>query len=1345
MAGPAALAPGARSRVLEGLEAGECAHPGQPGHPGRPGDGAHERRHAGKPDDGGTPAGIQPVALVTARTTTLAHTVGEDSTTTAQSWLTSAPRDVLLAMAAIFGGLGIGIAAVYDIKLAIAAVGGLAVVTMVLVRPALGGYILVAIVPIVSGFQPGVPVPHIRLSEALIGAVGVTVLVATRRKDAVRWAALDWLLFIYGVGWAAMAGINAVLLHEHLTISNWGTAIGQLQFFLIYRGVRVSLRSRKERRNALIAFLIASIPVSLLAIAQQSRLHAIDSLIVKLTGSTVLGSSAYHVFMRATGPFDQWTALAGYLTVVLIPLCSFALLYTFRDRPRTMKVVTALSMSALMLTAEISAMGGLLAGAVILGVWARRSKRVLTWLGVGTLVVIIAFGSYLGQRMVTEFGTTAGSSRSVGVPQTIAFRWQVWTTEYVPAIAAKPLTGYGISLPGNVDWQYTESQYITLLMEGGIIVLVLFGAMSWAMIDRARKAARSSDPMEVALGRALVVLSVVLIPMDAIWPYVSNGGLPQALWALFGLLAPASATFGGVLVARRQPEPEKSLLPSTIWSRHALSGASSEASSGMLHETSSGIAPAMALENPDHLEPSPTPPSLDAVDYQGRNPLHAARAAAVRLSAASLGRLRRRLLGASTRDVMRIVSLLRREGVPAIIGGGWGIDALLGTKTRRHRDLDIVVTNPETGEAGMQEACNARDILCDHGFFVREEHVVQSALFPHRLLLEDALGRRVDIHPALVPGYSFPAPPARSGDAAPAPPARSGDLQARQPTTSSLESHDQDLLATGHIGGTQVECLSIGTQIAAHAGYTLRDVDLMDLELLSSIQNPPAPPPGPPAATAGQEGDNPARRLRTKGIEGGAYLMLREGIGGAIRLGGVLALTRLIGPSAFGRYAAAAAVVTLGATVAQVGAEIYLIRHPDPQDHLFDTAFTLLCMTTAFMAAALMLGTYLAAGLFGHDNIAPLLRVLLIGLPLNVLWAPAQARIERSFGFKQLAIVEVVADSALYAVALPLALLGAGDWAPVAGTLTWQAVRFAGSYRLAGRWPRLAWSRSDAANMLRFGIPASVSIWRPRAARAILALVIGADLGAAAVGWLALSWRIIDMLSIGVRSTWRVALAGLSRVKDNAEHLAAGLADGTVLEVATLGLPLAAVTIASPILVGTVFGPSWKSVFRVLPAMSAAALCEALFVVAAATFLVTRSPIRFAVAETIALPVTAAVAILVIPRLGLVSAGLAPLAGVLVGAVPFMSLRKTLHLTFATVGPALTWMLALLPALFFDLAPWPARLFLLVLLPLPLTNRRSRVIIAEASKTALQMARRVFDGSRTPGKDHLMTGVRPVE
>jgi lincosamide nucleotidyltransferase A/C/D/E len=46
------------------------------------------------------------------------------------------------------------------------------------------------------------------------------------------------------------------------------------------------------------------------------------------------------------------------------------------------------------------------------------------------------------------------------------------------------------------------------------------------------------------------------------------------------------------------------------------------------------------------------------------------------------------------RDVLAVLDLLARAGVEAWVDGGWGVDALVGERTRPHSDLDLVVPLP---------------------------------------------------------------------------------------------------------------------------------------------------------------------------------------------------------------------------------------------------------------------------------------------------------------------------------------------------------------------------------------------------------------------------------------------------------------------------------------------------------------------------------------------------------------------------------------------------------------------------------------------------------------------------
>ena len=45
----------------------------------------------------------------------------------------------------------------------------------------------------------------------------------------------------------------------------------------------------------------------------------------------------------------------------------------------------------------------------------------------------------------------------------------------------------------------------------------------------------------------------------------------------------------------------------------------------------------------------------------------------------------------SAEAVIEAMTVLRAAGITAWIGGGWGIDALVGEQTRVHRDLDLAI------------------------------------------------------------------------------------------------------------------------------------------------------------------------------------------------------------------------------------------------------------------------------------------------------------------------------------------------------------------------------------------------------------------------------------------------------------------------------------------------------------------------------------------------------------------------------------------------------------------------------------------------------------------------------
>lgn len=457
------------------------------------------------------------------------------------SVLVDHPRPALVVAGGAVVALLAGALAMERPLMALALVAGVALVVAVALRPLLGAVALAAVVPAVSGFAPGVPLRNFRVSELLIGAVAVTLMVTSRRLERIGYDPLDWLLLAYGVAWASFGILGATRAGGHLSGSSWGTIFGQFQFFLLYRGIRSGARTTSERKLVLSAVIVAATVVSVIAIAQEVHLPAVSSLMTRLTGGVQQTGSTPSggAILRTTGPFDNWAALAGYLLPVLVVMVALALSDPRAGRRRVAVACTALVTLAILTTVELSVLSCLVVAIIWLGFRYRQGRQVATRVLGSVGVAALALSPLVWHRIASELAPTAGITRPGLVPQTLAFRFAVWTGQYLPAIAARPFEGYGVVLPLRIAWPYPESQYISLLMEGGVGLLLVFLALSVAMIACCRRAGRSADPFDASLGRALAAVSVSLIAIDAIWPYFSNGGLPQILWALMALAAPA--------------------------------------------------------------------------------------------------------------------------------------------------------------------------------------------------------------------------------------------------------------------------------------------------------------------------------------------------------------------------------------------------------------------------------------------------------------------------------------------------------------------------------------------------------------------------------------------------------------------------------------------------------------------------------------------------------------------------------------------------------------------------------------------------------------------------------------
>jgi hypothetical protein len=431
----------------------------------------------------------------------------------------------------------------------LALIAALGVAFAVALNEMIGLVLLAALVPATSGLARGVPVPGVRLSQALIGGLGVILLLCARRF--VRWTALDWLALLYAVATLVLGGWDMIKAGQHIGSSELQLLLGPFQFLLLYRAIVVTARTPERRALVLRLVLWASVPVALLAIGQQFNFPGVRTLLVHLTHNDVYaaGSSA-----RVTGPFPLWHNLAGYMFMILLTIAALLLRRVSNVLSRPVLIgIAAVDAVALIETLSIAPIIGVIAGVVILGVWLRGVTRVLAGAAVVVILAAALFGPRLSGRLTQEFSRSPGAQRSAVVPQTIQYRFDLWTSELLPLLKGHEVTGYGPVLPSQLqDFPYTESLYINLLYRGGVILLVvwvlLFGAMGFAGL----RSRRDRDPLQQALGAVLLTAVLCLVFMQAIEAYFLDDGTPQVLWMLLGLLAFREALPTPAYARRRQ-------------------------------------------------------------------------------------------------------------------------------------------------------------------------------------------------------------------------------------------------------------------------------------------------------------------------------------------------------------------------------------------------------------------------------------------------------------------------------------------------------------------------------------------------------------------------------------------------------------------------------------------------------------------------------------------------------------------------------------------------------------------------------------------------------------------------
>ena len=429
----------------------------------------------------------------------------------------------------------VGVAAGFGPKYAVAALFGVAVVIIVLARPVIGAYTLVALVPALSGLRAGLPVPQFRPSEVLIASIGLLLLLIARPGQTPRWRAFDWLAFAYAVATAVLGAGDLLARGSPISVGTADKLLGPLQFFLLYRAVLATLTTKRQRQAALRVMLYASVPVSLLAILQEIHAPGIVNFLANITDSQAFATNVG--VARATGPFSLWHDLGSYLFVIVMLGVALLINQSWQViKPRMLAAIVVLAGIALVCTVSLTPIAGTAVGVLVLALTARPRRRWLARIA-GLIVLIgVAFEPILASRLHQQFTLMATVKQIPYLPQNLNFRITVWTTEFLPVIAKHLTTGYGPDFPPGLAFSYTESVYVTILLRGGLPLLFLYAGLLLALYLQARDLRNHPEVERRAIAHVLLVVIVLILFMQITTNYFVNAGFPFLFWILAALL-----------------------------------------------------------------------------------------------------------------------------------------------------------------------------------------------------------------------------------------------------------------------------------------------------------------------------------------------------------------------------------------------------------------------------------------------------------------------------------------------------------------------------------------------------------------------------------------------------------------------------------------------------------------------------------------------------------------------------------------------------------------------------------------------------------------------------------------
>jgi len=327
--------------------------------------------------------------------------------------------------------------------------------------------------------------------------------------------------------------------------------------------------------------------------------------------------------------------------------------------------------------------------------------------------------------------------------------------------------------------------------------------------------------------------------------------------------------------------------------------------------------------------------------------------------------------------------------------------------------------------------------------------------------------------------------------------------------------------------------------------------------------------------TVGSIGAQAGRGLRWN-ITGNLILRI-----GSLAMG--LVLARLLAPADFGVYAVALAVLNFVMHVNDVGVIAATVQWRGRIEEMAPTGATVALFGSLGVYALFWFTAPLLAALANAPAAVVPIRLLIVIIIIDGITSVRAGALLRRFEQDKVAKANLVGFVVNAILAISLAVMGAGALSFIGGQVAGACVAGVMVFAYARLPVRLGFDREVARRLARFGLPLAASLGVEAVLLNADYIIVGNQVGVAAVGIYLLAFNLSSWLQGLVGSAIRnVTMPSFSRLAEQDGALSAGVQRSLPLLI-SLVLPVAIVmSIFAEDLVGVLYGKRWLPAAPVL-------------------------------------------------------------------------------------------------------------------------------------------------------------------